>query len=118
MKETLKKMIAERGAEDQRTKLIADEDLARSFKRYESVFKEAELCIADLREASGDEREEEFLCASGAIDNAFQAYLDLLDDLRCANEGQLEAYQDARHANASNLKRLRQQVSEIMGQDV
>jgi hypothetical protein len=117
VKVTLKKMIAERGT-DQHTKSIADEDLARRFQHYESVFKEAELCIADLREASGDEREEEYVCANGSVDNAFQAYLDLLDDLRLASEGQLEAYQDARHENANSLKRLRQELAEIMGKGV
>ena len=81
----------------------------------QSVFKEAELCMADLREATGDQLEEECLCATGAVDNAFQAYLDLLDDLRLANEEQLEAYHDARHENASNLKRLRQELAEIIG---
>ena len=117
VKETLKKMMAERGV-DQPAKPIADEDLARRFQKYERVFKEAELCIADLRGASGDEREEEYLCATGAVNNAFQAYLDLLDDLRVANDEQLKAYQDTRQVNASNLKKLRQEVEEIMGKVV
>ncbi len=84
----------------------------------QSVFKEAELCIADLKEATVDQLEEECMCATGAVNNAFVAYLDLLDDLRQASDDQLEAYHNARSENANNLKRLRQELADIMERGV
>lgn len=110
-------MIAERD-EGQHTKGIADEVLQRRFQHYQNVFKEAELCIADLREAPVDQIEEESLCATGAVNNAFIAYIELLDDLRQANDEQLKTYHDARFENANNLKRLRQELAAIVRKTV
>jgi hypothetical protein len=81
---------------------------------HQSFYEEAELCIADLKEAAGDSFEEEFQCASGAVQNSFTAYVDLLEDLRHANEEQLQVYNDERLQNATNLKKLRQQLDEIV----
>ena len=75
---------------------------------------EAESCIVDLKEATLDQRDEEFVCASGAVDTAFEAYVDLLDDLRMANEEQLKAYQEARDKNARKFMSLRRELAEIM----
>lgn len=117
VRDTIKKMIAERD-EGQHTKGIADEVLQRRFQHYQNVFKEAELCIADLREAPVDQIEEESLCATGAVNNAFIAYIELLDDLRQANDEQLKTYHDARFENANNLKRLRQELAAIVRKTV
>lgn len=80
----------------------------------QSLLQEAESCIEDLREATPDQRDEEFVCASGAVDTAFEAYVDLLDDLRKANEDQLKAYQEVRDQNARKFMRLRRELAEIL----
>jgi hypothetical protein len=68
--------------------------------------------MADLKEA-GDNFDEEFLCASGAVENAFSAYVELLEDLRRANDEQLTVYRDERLLNASNLKKLRREMGKM-----
>jgi hypothetical protein len=80
----------------------------------QSLLQEAESCIADLRDATPDQQDEEFTCANGAVDTAFEAYVDLLDDLRMANEDQLRAYQVVRDDNAKKFMRLRRELAEIM----
>ena len=67
-----------------------------------------------MKEATGDEKEEEELCASRAVDRAFEAYLDFLEDLRGADENQLQNYHGSRLENATNLKRLRKELSNIV----
>ena len=51
--------------------------------------------------------------ASQAVDQAFAAYIDLLEDLRRADSTQQEYYRDAREQNATRLKLLRQQLDGI-----
>ena len=67
-----------------------------------------------MKEATLDQQEEELACATGALDTAFEAYVDLLDDLRMANEEQLKEYQDARDKNARKFMSLRRELAEIM----
>jgi hypothetical protein len=55
--------------------------------------------------------EEEIQCASSAVDNCFNGFVDLLEDLRRANEQQLEAYNDIRLENARKLKELRKELN-------
>ena len=62
-----------------------------------------------MKEA-GDDIEEERQCASAAVESAFSAYVELLEDLRHANDEQLEIYNEERLQNATNLKNLRQQL--------
>ena len=117
VKETIKKMISERtNPTDEDRKPISDDDLQSKFDYYKSVFEEAKLCLSDLQEATpGDEYfAEESVCAQGAVDNAFKAYVDLLEDLRRANEEQLDSYREVRNAHACNLKLLRQELDEIL----
>lgn len=83
----------------------------------QSKFKEAELCIADLEEATMEEKEAEGECARTAVDNAFRAYLDWLEDLRMASAEQLTMYQDARVEHVTNLKKLRQELAKILDVD-
>jgi hypothetical protein len=82
----------------------------------QKVFEEAELCLEDLREVSPgtDDYDDECICANGAVNNAFTAYVDLLEDLRRANSEQLQDYNEVRNSYACNLKRLRQELDEIM----
>ena len=75
---------------------------------------EAELCVSDLKEAAGEEFDEELQCAEGAVELAFNACVDLLDDLRRAGEEQIQRYSDERHENATRLKQLRQAMEEIV----
>jgi hypothetical protein len=66
-----------------------------------------------LKEA-GDNFDEELKCASGAVENAFSAYVELLEDLRLANDEQLKVYCDVRSQNASNLRKLRREMDKIV----
>lgn len=73
------------------------------------------MCLIDLKDAAGgDDYADECQCAKGAVENAFTAYVDLLEDLRRANEEQLQCYSEVRNSNACNLKRLRQQLDELL----
>jgi hypothetical protein len=84
----------------------------------QKVFEEAELCLSDLREtlfeADVEQYREECNCAEGAVNNAFTAYVDLLEDLRRSNEEQLLTYREIRNTNACNLKRLRKELDQII----
>jgi hypothetical protein len=82
----------------------------------QKVFEEAELCLSDLHEAvpGTEDYIEECACAKGAVNNAFTAYVDLLEDLRRANPEQLQSYSEVRNTNACNLKRLRQELDEAI----
>jgi hypothetical protein len=81
----------------------------------QKVYREAELCLIDLQDAAGaDQFADECSCAKGAVDNAFTAYVDLLEDLRRANEEQLQRYSEDRNSIACNLKRLRQRLDELL----
>ena len=74
------------------------------------------MCLEDLREVSPGtvDYDEECNCAKGAVNNAFTAYVDLLEDLRRANDEQLQQYNEVRNSYACNLKRLRQELDQIM----
>ena len=84
----------------------------------QKVFEEAGLCLSDLREtlfeADVEQYREECNCAEGAVNNAFTAYVDLLEDLRRSNEEQLLTYREIRNTNACNLKRLRKELDQII----
>lgn len=82
------------------------------FPNTQNLHQEAESCIADLREA-GENVEEEVECANSAVENCFNAFVELLEDLRRANEQQLEACSDMRLANVRKLKELRKGLSEM-----
>jgi len=115
VKETIKKMISERDQVDE-SKPISDDDLEAKFNYYKKVFDEAKLCLQDLREATpgAEDYVDECSCAKGAVNNAFTAYVDLLEDLRRANEEQLQDYREARNTHACNLKRLRQELDDVL----
>eukprot|EP00339_Tiarina_fusa_P028150 CAMPEP_0117021880 /NCGR_PEP_ID=MMETSP0472-20121206/16483_1 /TAXON_ID=693140 ORGANISM="Tiarina fusus, Strain LIS" /NCGR_SAMPLE_ID=MMETSP0472 /ASSEMBLY_ACC=CAM_ASM_000603 /LENGTH=149 /DNA_ID=CAMNT_0004727537 /DNA_START=198 /DNA_END=647 /DNA_ORIENTATION=+ len=114
VKETIKKMMMDREHNIlEVVNPIEDEELDNSFQQFQNILQEAELCIADLKEA-GDEFEEELKCAEGSVEIAFNACVDLLDDLRRAGEEQLQRYSDERHQNALRLKQLRRQMDEIV----
>jgi len=71
--------------------------------------------MSDLKEESSPEGfQQELECASGAVQSAFTAYVDLLEDLRRANEEQLATYNDERLEHATNLKQLRQDLDQIV----
>jgi len=84
----------------------------------QKVFEEAELCLSDLRETlfevDDEQYREECNCAEGALDNAFTAYIDLLEDFRRASEEQIHSYSEERSTNAGNLKRLRKELDQII----
>lgn len=51
--------------------------------------------------------------ASESIDQAFAAYIDLLEDLRRANDTQKEHYRNVREQCATSLKQLRRKFDAI-----
>jgi hypothetical protein len=79
----------------------------------QKVYDEAEWCLKDLQEVTPDAEDylEECTCARGALEHAFAAFTELLEDLRRANDSQLEAYREVRHEHACKLKRLRQELA-------
>ena len=89
-----------------------------TYIHIQKVFEEAGLCLSDLREtlfeADVEQYREECNCAEGAVNNAFTAYVDLLEDLRRSNEEQLLTYREIRNTNACNLKRLRKELDQII----
>ena len=117
VKETIKKMISERtNSADEDRKPISEEDLLAQVDRYKSVYAEAALCLKDLREATpgDDDYDEECICAQAAVENAFKAYVDLLEDLRNATEEQLDRYRELRNSQACNLRLLRQELDKLL----
>ena len=82
----------------------------------QSYYKEAELCIEDCKE-SGADMKAEIQCAKAAVETAFSAYIDLLEDFRHASEKQLQQYSDTRVQNANKLRKLRQDF-DVMTQNL
>jgi len=121
VQETMKKMIHNKDATAQGEdiiKSISPEEIEVRFNDYKKVFEEAELCLSDLREtlfeADDKQYREESNCAESAVDNAFTAYVDLLEDLRRSTDEQLHAYNEIRSTNAGNLKRLRKELDSVI----
>jgi hypothetical protein len=110
VKEAIKKMM---NVHPEDAKPIQDEELEKRFMNFKLLHQEAECCIADLREAR-ENLEEEVQCANGAVENCFNAFIDLLEDLRRADENQLSTYNDIRLQNAMSLRKLRQELDMIM----
>jgi hypothetical protein len=83
---------------------------------FQKVVEEAKLCLKDLQEATAGAVDymDECSCARNAVQHAFTAYADLLEDLRRANETQLKSYLEVRNAHACDLKQLRRQLDEIL----
>jgi hypothetical protein len=78
------------------------------------LVKEAHLCIADCEDcASADIRDEESKAAAMAVEEAFSAYIDLLDDFRRANEEQLKRFNDERMQSAAVIKHLRMELHNV-----
>lgn len=80
----------------------------------QALFDEANACIADCEEAAAESLHEEGNTAKEAVDQAFAAYIDLLEDLRRANDTQEDYYRDVREQNATRLKLLRRELDAIM----
>lgn len=81
----------------------------------QALFDEANKCIADCEEANSAEAvQEEGKLASEAVDQAFAAFIDLLEDLRRANDTQKEYYRDVREQSANRLKLLRRELDGIV----
>jgi hypothetical protein len=87
--------------------------LSHSFLQ-QCLFDEANACCRDLEEASNESLAEEGKTASEAVDRAFAAYIDLLEDLRRADDTQEDNYKDVREQNATRLKLLRRELDGIV----
>lgn len=122
VEESIKKLLTTNANRENEVKEdlkpISNEDLEIRLNYYQKVFEEAESCLSDLRETLFEVDNEQYIeecsCAEGAVNNAFTAYMDLLEDLRKSNEEQLQAYSEERNTNAGNLKRLRKELDQII----
>lgn len=120
VEESIKKLMMTTNRDDAQEDLkpISNEEFEIRLDYLQKVFEEAELCLSDLREtlfeADDKQYREETKCAEGAVNNAFTAYIDLLEDLRRSSEEQLSAYSEVRNNNACNLRRLRSELDKII----
>ena len=82
----------------------------------QNLYQEARACINDCKEARVGSLEfyEEVFTAQKAVDNVFNAYIDLLDDFRRASDDQLKQLCQDRLALANSVKCLRQEVHELL----
>lgn len=80
----------------------------------QALFDESQSCIADCEEAPPENHAEEAKAASDAVDRAFAAYIDLLEDLRRADQTQENKFRDVREQNATRLKLLRRELDAIL----
>ena len=79
-----------------------------------NLYNEAQSCMADFADATGKQQmEEESQTARDAVQAAFVMYVELLEDLRRANEDQLKLYNDARLENANNIKVLLHELDDV-----
>jgi uncharacterized membrane-anchored protein YhcB (DUF1043 family) len=74
---------------------------------------DARLSIQDCS-TEMDDVDEELMQASEAVEEAFAAYMDLLDDLRSANAEQRQHYGEMSLTSAMSLKVLRQELDKIL----
>lgn len=80
----------------------------------QALFDESQSCIADCEEAPPENQAEEARAASDAVDRAFAAYIDLLEDLRRADQTQENKFRDVRERNTTRLKLLRRELDAIL----
>ena len=73
---------------------------------------DAKLSLQDCS-TEMDNMVEESIQANEAVEGAFAAYMDLLDDLRAANADQRQLYGDMSLSSAMSLKLLRQELDKI-----
>mmetsp|Transcript_4159 Transcript_4159/g.9392 ORF Transcript_4159/g.9392 Transcript_4159/m.9392 type:complete len:226 (+) Transcript_4159:374-1051(+) len=120
VEESIKKLMMTTNRDDAQEDLkpISNGEFEIRIDYFKKVFEEAELCLSDLREtlfeADDEQYREEIKCAEGAVNNAFTAYIDLLEDLRSSSEEQLSAFSEVRNNNACNLRRLRNELDKII----
>jgi hypothetical protein len=80
--------------------------------------KEARLCIADCEESrllDGRVCLDESTQASEAVEDAYAAYLDMLDDFRgCQEEDLTSQFGNVRDGSATELKMLRKELDKIL----
>ena len=75
------------------------------------------MCIADCEElkvAGGEELQQEAVQASKAVDDAFAAYLDLLEELQGCDEDLRKRFVDEREESTVQLKALRNELDQIL----
>ena len=75
------------------------------------------MCIADCEESKvtgGEELQQEAVQASKAVDDAFAAYLDLLEEFQGCDEDLRKRFADEREENTVQLKALRNELDQIL----
>ena len=88
--------------------------------RQQSLLNEARLCIADCEESKlvGDQDlQEETAQAAEAVEDAFAAYLDMLEEFQGCDEDLRKRFADVRDESTSQLKSLRNELDQILQQD-
>lgn len=78
-------------------------------------FREARACMNDCAEVKAGSLEfyEELFTAKKAVDNAFDCYVDLLDDFRRASDEQLKSLCQDRLGLATALRGLRRELDQL-----
>ena len=86
-----------------------------SFLTTQNMIHEARLCIADCEEVHADGASflEETKHATDAVDNAFAAYSELLDELRSCTAEQQRRHAAARNSVCTNMKALRHDLCQL-----
>jgi len=92
---------------------MSDEDLQDRVHSFQTRLEDARLSIQDCS-TEMDDVDEELMQASEAVEEAFAAYMDLLDDLRSANAEQRQHYGEMSLTSAMSLKVLRQELDKIL----
>jgi hypothetical protein len=82
------------------------------FSQPQTRLNDARLSIQDCS-TEMENIEEESMQASEAVEEAFAAYVDLLDDLRSASAEQRQNYGEMSLASATSLKLLRQELDAL-----
>eukprot|EP00980_Cylindrotheca_fusiformis_P000366 scaffold91_cov127-Cylindrotheca_fusiformis.AAC.26 len=108
VKDAIEKMMAVRNDED--LKPIPDEELELKFQQFQVRHEIGDNAAIE----AGENVEEEIQCASSAVEKCFNGFIDLLEDLRRADDSQLEAYSDIRLENAKKLRELRKDLDAMM----
>jgi len=113
VKEAVKELLQQK----QTSKTITFEQLQQSHQNFQTLLKEARLCIADCDESRLDGQAflDESNQASEAVEDVYAAYLDMLDDFRgCKEEDLTNQFGDVRQGSASDLKLLRKELDKIL----
>uniref|UniRef100_A0A7S1CWG0 Uncharacterized protein n=1 Tax=Cyclophora tenuis TaxID=216820 RepID=A0A7S1CWG0_CYCTE len=94
---------------------MTEEQIKESLESFQNTIREARLSIVDCKEMAPTAMSfvEETKDAADAVDNAFAAYADLLDELRGADMEHQSKYNALRQGICETVKGLRRELGEL-----